>query len=95
MLQLPPELTLTQARACLQGLLQDLRAQADAEIVVDASQLSRFDSAALAVLLELRRHSLTLSKRFSIQGVPARLADLAALYGVAGLLSVSAFAPVK
>jgi len=48
--------------------------------------LNRFDSAALAVLLEFRRESLALGKRFSVHGLPARLADLATLYGIIELL---------
>jgi phospholipid transport system transporter-binding protein len=94
-LTLPPELTQTQASACLRGLMQDLRALADAKVLVDAAPLGRFDSAALAVLLELRRNCLALGKGFSIQGMPARLAALAALYGVAELLLGAPLAPVK
>lgn len=86
MLSLPSELTQTQASACLRDLTQNLRALTDADVVIDAAALTRFDSAALAVLLELRRACLALNKRFSIHGMPVRLADLAALYGVAELL---------
>ncbi len=86
MLVLPPELTQSQATACLRMLVQGLRAQCDPEVVVDATALSRFDSAALAVLLEFRRESLGLGKRFSIRGLPSRLRDLAALYGIDELL---------
>ncbi len=86
MLVLPQELTQAQATACLTLLVQGLRAQSGSEVVVDATALSRFDSAALAVLLEFRRETLASGKRFSIRGLPARLADLANLYGVAELL---------
>jgi len=85
-LVLPPELTQSQATACLALLVQGLRAQSGPEVVVDATALSRFDSAALAVLLEFRRESLGLGKQFSIRGLPSRLRDLAALYGIAELL---------
>jgi phospholipid transport system transporter-binding protein len=74
------------ATACLRMLVQGLRSQSGPEVVVDASGLSRFDSAALAVLLEFRRESLALGKRFSIRGLPPQLGDLAKLYGVAELL---------
>jgi phospholipid transport system transporter-binding protein len=37
-------------------------------------------------LLEFRRECLALGKHFSIQGLPSRLRDLAALYGIADLL---------
>ena len=86
MLVLPKELTHSQATACLRMLVQGLRSQTGSQVVVDATGLSRFDSAALAVLLEFRRESLALGKRFSIRGLPARLADLATLYGIIELL---------
>jgi phospholipid transport system transporter-binding protein len=85
-LALPQELTQAGASACLAALLRGLRAQTDPEVVVDASALSRFDSAALAVLLEFRRNSIATGKRFKIIGLPVRLGDLAALYGVGELL---------
>lgn len=86
MLVLPKELTHSQATACLRMLVQGLRSQSGPQVVVDATGLSRFDSAALAVLLEFRRESLALGKRFSILGLPARLGDLATLYGIIELL---------
>ena len=86
MLVLPTELTHAEANACLRMLVQGLRAQTGADVVVDASALTRFDSSALAVLLEFRRESLALGKRFSIRGLPTRLHDLAALYGINALL---------
>ncbi len=55
-------------------------------MVVDASALQRFDSSALAVLLEFRRECLAMGRHFSIQGLAPKLADLAALYGIAELL---------
>lgn len=86
MLVLPKELTHSQATACLHMLLQGLRSQAGLQVVVDATGLSRFDSAALAVLLEFRRECLALGKRLSILGLPTRLGDLASLYGIIELL---------
>ena len=84
-LVLPPQLTQAEAKACLHGLLLELPGQA-AAVVVDAGALLRFDSAALAVLLELRRQSLAISKTFAVAQMPTRLADLAALYGIGDLL---------
>ena len=86
MLVLPKELTQSEATACLRMLVQGLRSQSGSDVVVDATGLSRFDSAALAVLLEFRRESLAVGKRFSIRGLPARLGDLATLYGIVELL---------
>lgn len=89
MLVLPSELTHVHARACLQMLVQALRAERGPTLVLDASALQHFDSAALAVLLELRRECLVAGRNFSIRGLTPRLADLAALYGVAELLPVA------
>lgn len=86
MLVLPKELTHLQANGCLRMLVQGLRSQTGPQVVVDATALSRFDSSALAVLLEFRRESLACGKGFSIRGLPARLRDLAALYGISELL---------
>jgi phospholipid transport system transporter-binding protein len=94
-LVLPKELMHSQATACLRMLVQGLRSQSGPEVVVDASNLSRFDSAALAVLLEFRRESLAMGKRFSIRGLPVRLSDLASLYGIAELLAATPHALVK
>jgi phospholipid transport system transporter-binding protein len=84
MLVLPVELTHAQATAALRTLLQGLRAQPGG-VVVDATALARFDSSALAVLLECRRASVALGRTFAVHGLPQRLAALAGLYGVAEL----------
>ena len=84
-LALPAQLTLAEARVCLRQLAQGLSEQST-EVALDASALTRFDSAALAVLLELRRQSLSQGLGFSVLGLPAPLASLAALYGVSDLL---------
>ena len=89
MLVLPAELTQQQAPACLRMLVQGLRSQAQQQVVADASALQRFDSSALAVLLECRREALALGKNFSVKGLPARLRSLAGLYGVGELLAAS------
>jgi phospholipid transport system transporter-binding protein len=70
--------------------LQELGALVPGEptgIVVNATDLCQFDSAALAVLLALRRQALALGKSFAIDGLPSRLGDLARLYGITELLS--------
>jgi len=85
-LVLPAELTHAQATACLHMLLQGLRSESGPTVMVDATALSRFDSSALAVLLEFRRECLAGGKRFSIRGLSQRLGDLASLYGIAELL---------
>jgi phospholipid transport system transporter-binding protein len=85
-LVLPSELTHKQASACLRMLVQGLPSQTGPAVLVDAASLERFDSSALAVLLEFRRASVALGKGFDIRGLSPRLIDLARLYGVAELL---------
>ncbi|MDR3370005.1 STAS domain-containing protein [Rhodoferax sp.] len=94
MLKLPQTLTQTTAMACLRDLSATLGAQPE-QVVVDAQALSRFDSAALAVLLALRRQALTLHKTFITVGLPQRLSDLAGLYGISELLPAQVGSPVK
>lgn len=86
MLVLPSELTHKQATACLRMLVQGLPSQTGPAVEVDAAALKRFDSSALAVLLEFRRASAERGKAFDIRGLSPRLIDLARLYGVAELL---------
>ena len=87
MLVLPVDLTRAEAAACLQMLVQGLADEsAAAAVVVDAGALVRFDSSALAVLLEFRREALAIGKTLVIRAMPARLRDLAIVYGIAELL---------
>jgi phospholipid transport system transporter-binding protein len=86
MLVLPARLTHEQAGPCARMLVQALRSQAESAVVADAGALTHFDSSALAVLLECRREALVLGKSFSVSHLPARLRELASLYGIASLL---------
>jgi phospholipid transport system transporter-binding protein len=86
MLILPSEITHEQAAACCRMLAQGMRSTAERAVVADVAALSKFDSSALAVLLECRREALALGKTFSVSRLPARLRELATLYGVAELL---------
>jgi phospholipid transport system transporter-binding protein len=86
MLVLPAELTHDQAPACSRMLAQALRSEGDAAVVADAGALERFDSSALAVLLDCRREALARGKSFAVAHMPARLRELASVSGVAGLL---------
>jgi phospholipid transport system transporter-binding protein len=86
MLVLPDSITHSNALACLSSLKQAIAGESTASILIDAAPLSRFDSAALAVLLELRRCALQMGRSFALQSMPPRLADLARLYGIAELL---------
>ena len=88
MLNLPASLTHAQAAELAPRLKQLVQAEASA-LVVDASALQVFDSSALAVLLASRREALAEGKGFSVQGLPARLRQLATLYGVSELIPAS------
>lgn len=88
MLNLPASLTHAQAAELAPRLKELVKAEASA-LVVDASALQVFDSSALAVLLASRREALAEGKGFSVQGLPARLRQLATLYGVSELIPAS------
>lgn len=85
-LVLPAELTHEQAGACSRMLAQALRRLPAGAAVADASALERFDSSALAVLLECRREALADGRSFAVRQLPPRLRALATLYGVEQLL---------
>lgn len=89
MLVLPPEITHNQARACVLAMRQGIRAMPDSQVLLDASQLVKFDSSALAVMLECRREVLALGKSFAVYGLTPQLAKLAALYGIEGLMNAA------
>jgi phospholipid transport system transporter-binding protein len=87
MLLLPAVLTAREARDTLRMLTQALQKEgSEAAVVVDAGPLQHFDSAALAVLLEVDRLAQAWGRQFSIRSAPVKLAALAKLYGVDALL---------
>lgn len=87
MLLLPETLTMREAGDTLAMLGASLRREPGAgELLVDASALKRFDSSALAVLLESARLAQAWGRRLRVQRPPHQLAELARLYGVADLL---------
>jgi phospholipid transport system transporter-binding protein len=85
-LALPSLLTHDQAAACAQTFAAGIRAEVSDKVVVDASALVRFDSSALAVLLQCRREAMVLGKGLTIDGSPAKLRELAGLYGIQTLI---------
>ena len=85
---LPIALTLLEATACAALLRLAVQQDDRTQVVVDASALLRFDSAALAVLLDCRRAAITANKSFAVRGMAPRLHELAVLYGVDALLPV-------
>ena len=93
MLILPATITSREARDTQRmlshALRQEAKAAGEAEVAVDASGLQRFDSAALAVLLECQRLAKAWGKGFVVRHAPSKLSDLARLYGVDALLTSS------
>jgi phospholipid transport system transporter-binding protein len=81
---LPATLTVSQAAAAVQTAAAS--AQASGQWSFDASAVTRFDSAGIAALLELRRQAA--GKPFAVTGTPAAMKELAGLYGVAELLKL-------
>ena len=88
MFALPSTLTVREADDTLRMLDQGMRSHAGDTLVVDAGGLTRFDSSALAVLLELHRMAVAWGKRFQVRNLPLKLVDLATLYGVDELIPV-------
>ena len=85
-LRLPPVLMHALAPACRLQLAQAMAASQDRVLLLDASDLAQFDSSALAVLLACRREAQALGRSLQLQGLPDKLRELAALYGVLALL---------
>jgi len=90
MVVLPDALVQSTAKSALQVLLPALAAEGSGNVTVDASGLTRFDSTALAVCLQLLRVGRQAGQTLVWQGIPERLASLARLYGIAELLPVRA-----
>ena len=86
MISLPERVTMSEARATL-ARLQPALAAAD-EPVIDASALQDLDSAAVAVLLDCQRQAQARGLELQVLGAPAKLVELARLYGVDGLLGL-------
>jgi phospholipid transport system transporter-binding protein len=86
MLLLPAAVTAREANDTRRLLLQALKDEGGAAVVVDASNLTHFDSSLLAVLLECHRAADAWGKPFELRHAPPKLAALARLYGVDTLL---------
>jgi phospholipid transport system transporter-binding protein len=92
MIALPSHLTLSEAKAVLRSVLPAIAEAAQPTVSVDAAALTHIDSAALAVLLECKRHAQKHQRELVVVNVPARLQELARLYGVEDMLGMSAAA---
>lgn len=90
-MQLPATLTLQQAAATSRGLDAAV-AEGGGPFTVDATPLVTMDTAAIAVLLQARRTAEAAGRPFAVGGAPAKLVQLAQLYGVAELLALGSAA---
>lgn len=88
-MKLPPTLTLDTAARAASALRHDAAAAAGGTLVIDASALTRFDSSALALLLQARRQAQAAGRPFAVLDAPAPLTQLARLYGVHALLGLA------
>lgn len=93
-LQLPASATLADSQMLLSLLGKALAAgaqgaRATGPVEVDASALQNFDTSTIALLMQARRLAQEAGRSFSVQGVPAKLLELARLYGVEELLSAA------
>ena len=87
-MQLPATATLAEA-----GLLL---AQLDGSVdEIDAAALQAFDTSAVALLLEAQRRAKARGAVLVVRNAPAKLVELARLYGVDGLLSFDGAAGVS
>ena len=88
-LALPASLTSANAAAASQAWLAQAGKQ---NLVLDASGLQQFDSAALAALLQTKRQLQAQGYELTVTNPSGSLKELAALYGVDALLWSSALA---
>ena len=88
-MQLPADATLEHA-AELAALLPAALAEGSGVFSIDASALKAYDTSTIALLLQARRAAQAAGRGFGVSGAPTQLAQLAALYGVEDLLSLSA-----
>jgi phospholipid transport system transporter-binding protein len=93
-MKLPANATLADVPGLLPALrLAAAEKPASGPFTVDASGLQAFDTSLLSLLLQARREATAAGRGFRISGAPPKLAQLAALYGVDALLSLSPSQP--
>ena len=85
-ISLPEQMKHADAQACLALVTTALKGASERALcVVDASAVARFDSSAIAVLLEARRQAQAGGQQLQVQNWPPALRRLAQVYGVAEL----------
>ena len=86
-MHLPATATLDEAAALAEALPGSLAA-GSGPLSIDAGALQSFDTSVIALLLQARRLATAAGRGFQVTGAPAKLAQLAQLYGVEELLSL-------
>ena len=89
---LPATATLLQARALQDEVSAAIGGCGPEGLRIDASALADFDTSLIALLLHAQRAARARGVPLQVTGAPAKLADLARLYGVAGLLPLDGVA---
>ncbi|MBK9340596.1 MAG: STAS domain-containing protein [Rhodoferax sp.] len=83
---LPSTVTHNEASGCLDLLRSGAQSWHGNDVRIDASALNKFDSSALAVLLQIKSEIQSLGKNLTILGLPKQLQELANLYGIQSVL---------
>jgi phospholipid transport system transporter-binding protein len=90
-MKLPDDATIEQAATLAQGLPAAV-AEGSGVLQIDASGVRSCDSSTLALLLQAHRLAQAAGRQVEVVGAPAKLVQLATLYGIEDLL---AFQPVS
>lgn len=88
MIALPADISGDRAAALLPQLRQQIQSQGVKTLMLDGAAVQRFDSAALALLLECRRLAQTAQSMLTVHNLPAGLLSMAHAYGVDALLGL-------
>jgi phospholipid transport system transporter-binding protein len=88
-MQLPAHATLEQAATLAQALPAAV-ASGSGVLQIDASAIQACDSSTIALLLQAHRLAQAAGRGIEVLGAPAKLVQLATLYGVQDLLALGA-----
>lgn len=85
-LTLPTSLTHDNATGVLTDFLAEIAKSGSNQVRIDAGALLQFDSSALALVLACRRRIIASGGDFALVSAPARIEQLAGVYGIDRLL---------
>lgn len=86
-LQLPATATMAEASGLLRQIEAHVAGPHEGTVSIDASALQELDTSAVALLLAAQRLAVARGVTLQVQNAPAKLLELARLYGVAELVS--------